>query len=44
MLRVLAAGTVDEVRAGQDLESRFVGLLGGRTEQAELTWLRPSSD
>lgn len=41
--RVLAAGTVDEVRAGQDLESRFVGLLGGQDEQPELTWLRPSS-
>src|SRR5690606_38431081 len=41
--RVLAAGTVDEVRADEDLETRFVGLLGGRTEHRELTWLRPSS-
>lgn len=42
--RVLAAGTLDEVRAGQDLESRFVGLLGGVVEQPELSWLRPSSN
>ena len=42
--RVLAAGPLDEVRAGQDLETRFLGLLGGATEQRELTWLRPSSD
>ncbi|WP_374205021.1 ABC transporter ATP-binding protein [Actinotalea sp. C106] len=42
--RVLAAGTVDEVRGGKDLEERFVGLLGGGLEHAELTWLRPSSD
>ena len=41
--RVLAAGTLDEVRAGQDLESRFVGLLGGVVESPELSWLRPSS-
>jgi ABC-2 type transport system ATP-binding protein len=41
--RVLAAGPVDDVRAGQDLESRFVDLLGGAVEHRELTWLRPSS-
>jgi ABC-2 type transport system ATP-binding protein len=41
--RVLAAGTLDDVRAGQDLESRFVDLLGGGRDQAELSWLRPSS-
>ncbi len=42
--RVLAAGPLDEVRAGHDLETRFLGLLGGTAEQRELTWLRPSSD
>ena len=41
--RVLAAGTLDDVRGGEDLEARFVGLLGGRRAEAELTWLRPSS-
>ena len=29
--RILAAGTVDEVRAGMSLEERFVQLVGGRT-------------
>lgn len=42
--RVIAAGTLDEVRAGQDLEGRFVGLLGGQRDRPELSWLRPSSD
>jgi len=42
--RVLAAGGLDEVRGGEDLETRFLGLLGGAAEQRELTWLRPSSD
>lgn len=41
--RVLAAGTLDDVRGGQDLEARFVGLLGGGQQEPELTWLRPSS-
>lgn len=41
--RVLAAGALDEVRSGQDLEERFVGLLGGPREGAALPWLRPSS-
>lgn len=41
--RVLAAGTLDQVRAGQDLEERFVGLLGGPRVEAGLPWLRPSS-
>ena len=40
--RVLAAGTVDEVRAGATLEDRFVDLVGGRKETGEgLSWLRP---
>lgn len=37
---VLAAGTVDEVRAGQSLEDRFVQLVGGRTHGEGLSWLR----
>jgi ABC-2 type transport system ATP-binding protein len=41
--RLLAAGPLDEVRAGQDLETRFVDLLGGGPAEPELTWLRPSS-
>jgi ABC-2 type transport system ATP-binding protein len=42
--RILAAGSIDEVRGGQDLEQRFVGLLGGLADTPELSWLRPSSD
>ncbi len=41
--RVLAVGTLDDVRAGQDLETRFLGLLGGPGPEQELSWLRPSS-
>lgn len=40
--RVLAAGTLEEVRAGEDLEERFFALLGARGADAELTWLGPS--
>ena len=36
---VLASGTIDEVRAGQDLEDRFVDLIGGRGDGTELQWL-----
>ena len=39
---VLAAGTVDEVRAGASLEERFVQLVGGRTQAEGLEWLRTS--
>lgn len=42
--RILAAGPLDEVRAGMDLEGRFVHLLGSGRAEPELTWLRPSSD
>ncbi len=42
--RLLAAGTLDEVRAGATLEDRFVELVGGRPDREGLTWLRPSSD
>lgn len=38
--RLVAAGTVEEVRAGQDLESRFVDLVGLEGGGEELTWLR----
>lgn len=40
--RVLAQGTVDEVRGEMSLEDRFVDLVGGRTDAGEgLSWLRP---
>lgn len=38
--RVLAAGTVEEVRAGASLEDRFVQLVGGRNHAEGLEWLR----
>ena len=38
--RVLAAGTVEEVRAGASLEDRFVQLVGGRSQTEGLEWLR----
>jgi len=42
--RVLAAGTVEQVRAGTSLEERFVALVGARPADAEaLAWLRTSS-
>nr|WP_223304793.1 ABC transporter ATP-binding protein [Cellulomonas sp. B6] len=41
---VLAAGTVDEVRAGRSLEERFVDLVGGRISGEGIAWLRTSSD
>lgn len=41
--RILAAGTVDEVRAGTSLEERFVQLVGGRTSSEGLSWLGISS-
>ncbi|GHG44947.1 ABC transporter ATP-binding protein [Sinomonas cellulolyticus] len=37
--RVLAAGTVDGVRAGASLEERFVELVGGPGRTEGLTWL-----
>ncbi len=40
--RVLAAGTVDAVRAGSTLEERFVDLVGGRGTGQGLAWLRTS--
>ncbi|MDE8669075.1 ABC transporter ATP-binding protein [Pseudarthrobacter sp. H3Y2-7] len=41
--RLLAAGTVDEVRAGASLEERFVQLVGGRSHTEGLEWLRTFS-
>lgn len=41
--RILAAGTVDEVRADTSLEERFVQLVGGRTSSEGLSWLGTSS-
>ncbi|PPI41660.1 MULTISPECIES: ABC transporter ATP-binding protein [unclassified Rathayibacter] len=40
--RVLASGTLEEVRAGSSLEERFVELVGGRTHQEGPAWLRIS--
>jgi len=40
---VLAAGTLDEVRGGRDLEDVFVDLVGGRATGEGLAWLRTSS-
>ncbi|WP_136609727.1 ABC transporter ATP-binding protein [Sinomonas albida] len=37
--RLLAAGTVDEVRAGSTLEDRFVELVGGHGPTEGLSWL-----
>ncbi len=42
--RVLAAGTVDEVRAGRSLEERFVELAGGRRAAAGMEWLHSFTD
>lgn len=39
---LLAAGTVDEVRAGASLEERFVDLVGGRGNNEGLSWLHTS--
>ncbi|WP_308491331.1 ABC transporter ATP-binding protein [Microbacterium terrisoli] len=40
--RVLAAGTVDEVRAGASLQDRFLSLVGGRHDGRGPAWLRQS--
>lgn len=42
--RVLAAGTVDEVRGEQSLEDRFVQLAGGRKAAEGLEWLHSFAD
>ncbi|CAH0139339.1 Daunorubicin/doxorubicin resistance ATP-binding protein DrrA [Arthrobacter sp. Bi83] len=38
--RLLAAGTVADVRGGVSLEERFVQLVGGRVQTEGLEWLR----
>ena len=40
--RVIAQGTIDEVRAGSTLEDRFVELVGGRNTGEGPQWLRLS--
>lgn len=40
--RILASGTVEEVRAGQSLEDRFVELVGGRVVSEGISWLQSS--
>jgi ABC-type multidrug transport system ATPase subunit len=42
--RVLASGTLDEVRVGQTLEDRFVELAGGRKAAEGMEWLHSFSD
>lgn len=37
--RIVAAGTIDEVAAGQDLEERFAQLVGARHTDGGLSWL-----
>jgi ABC-2 type transport system ATP-binding protein len=37
--RVVAAGPLDEVRAGATLEQRFVELVGAPTDTVDLSWL-----
>ena len=41
--RVVAAGTLDEVRGGGSLEQRFVSLVGHTATTVDLSWLRSSS-
>lgn len=40
--RLLVAGTVDDVRAGESLQDRFVELVGGRRHTEGPEWLRRS--
>jgi ABC-2 type transport system ATP-binding protein len=42
--KVLASGTVEEVRGGQTLEERFVELAGGRKAAEGMEWLHSFSD
>lgn len=42
--RILAKGTMDEVRDGASLEERFVELAGGRRAVGGLEWLHTFSD
>ena len=38
--QVRAAGTLEEVAAGSELETRFIELVGGRHDAAHLDWLQ----
>jgi ABC-2 type transport system ATP-binding protein len=40
---VVAAGSLDQVRAGRELGDRFAELVGGTVDVPELAWLAPSS-
>lgn len=42
--QVAAAGTVQEVAAGEELEDRFLELVGGRHSAAHLAWLDGGAD
>jgi len=42
--QVLAQGALDEVRAGQTLEDRFVELAGGRKAAEGMEWLHSFTD
>lgn len=42
--QVCAAGTVEEVAAGGELEDRFLELVGGRHAAARIAWLDGGSD
>lgn len=37
--QVVAAGTVDQVAGGEDLDERFLQLVGGRHDTMHLDWL-----
>lgn len=37
--RLVAEGTIDEVRAGSTLQERFLHLVGGQAATADLSWL-----
>ena len=42
--RILAAGTVTDVRGDLSLEDRFVELVGGRVKSEGISWLQSSSN
>jgi ABC-2 type transport system ATP-binding protein len=42
--KVRAAGTIAEVAAGEDLEDRFLDLVGGRHQAAHLAWLNGGAE
>ena len=41
--RIVASGTIDEVRGGKTLQRAFIDLVGGRTSEEGLSWLGSSS-